>query len=177
MRTICTPRWRTWKQRQASIEAALAPKAAAPLARAIYLYDVTSVYFEGVENELADFGYNRDGKKGKKQLVAGLLTDGNGEPDFDSALSRQHRRSAHFFGRGAKAQGALWSAGSGFGGRPGHDQAPGQGGAGRGEVLLRYSVDRSANSSVAGQETFTTGTLRGPAGGGGAKRQALRAAV
>ena len=68
------------EQRQASIEAALAPKVAAPLARAIYLYDVTSVYFEGVENELADFGYNRDGKKGKKQLVAGLLTDGNGEP-------------------------------------------------------------------------------------------------
>jgi transposase len=66
--------------RQASIEAALAPKAAAPQARAIYLYDVTSVYFEGLENELADFGYNRDGKKGKKQLVAGLLTDGNGEP-------------------------------------------------------------------------------------------------
>ena len=68
------------EQRQASIEAALAPKVAAPLARAIYLYDVTSVYFEGVKNELADFGYNRDGKKGKKQLVAGLLTDGNGEP-------------------------------------------------------------------------------------------------
>jgi len=66
--------------RQASIEAVLAPKAAAPKARAIYLYDVTSVYFEGLENELADFGYNRDGKKGKKQLVAGLLTDGNGEP-------------------------------------------------------------------------------------------------
>jgi transposase len=68
------------EQRQTSIEAALAPKAAASSARAIYLYDVTSVYFEGVENELADFGYNRDGKKGKKQLVAGLLTDGNGEP-------------------------------------------------------------------------------------------------
>ena len=68
------------QQRQESIEAALAPKAAAPSARAIYLYDVTSVYFEGLENELADFGYNRDGKKGKKQLVAGLLTDGNGEP-------------------------------------------------------------------------------------------------
>ena len=68
------------EQRQASIEAALAPKAAAAPARAIYLYDVTSVYFEGLENELADFGYNRDGKKGKKQLVAGLLTDGNGEP-------------------------------------------------------------------------------------------------
>ena len=68
------------EQRQASIEAALAPKPDAPSARAFYLYDVNSVYFEGVENELADFGYNRDGKKGKKQLVAGLLTDGNGEP-------------------------------------------------------------------------------------------------
>ena len=66
--------------RQASIEAALAPKAAAPSARAIYLYDVTSVYFEGLDNELADFGYNRDGKRGKKQVVAGLLTDGSGEP-------------------------------------------------------------------------------------------------
>ena len=67
-------------QRQASIEAALAPKPAEHQARAIYLYDVTSVYFAGQENELAEFGYNRDGKKGKKQLVAGLLTDGQGEP-------------------------------------------------------------------------------------------------
>jgi transposase len=64
--------------RQASIETALAPKPTP--ARAIYLYDVTSVYFEGLKNELADFGYNRDGKRGKKQLVAGLLTDGQGEP-------------------------------------------------------------------------------------------------
>ena len=67
-------------KRQATIEAALAPKPAEPKARAIYLYDVTSVYFEGQDNELADFGYNRDGKSGKKQLVAGLLTDGEGEP-------------------------------------------------------------------------------------------------
>jgi transposase len=67
-------------ERQADIEVALAPKAAASPARTIYLYDVTSVYFEGLKNELADFGYNRDGKAGKKQLVAGLLTDGEGEP-------------------------------------------------------------------------------------------------
>lgn len=67
-------------KRQAAIEAALAPKPAEPKARAIYLYDVTSVYFEGQDNELADFGCNRDGKSGKKQLVAGLLTDGEGEP-------------------------------------------------------------------------------------------------
>jgi transposase len=46
----------------------------------IFLYDVTSSYFEGQENELAAFGYNRDKIKGKKQVVMGLLTDSEGEP-------------------------------------------------------------------------------------------------
>lgn len=46
----------------------------------IFLYDVTSSYFEGTENELAEYGYNRDGKKGKKQIVYGLLTDEDGKP-------------------------------------------------------------------------------------------------
>lgn len=46
----------------------------------LYLYDVTSSYFEGQQNELADYGYNRDGKRGKKQIVIGLMTDGNGWP-------------------------------------------------------------------------------------------------
>ena len=47
---------------------------------AIVLYDVTSSYFEGEHNELADYGYNRDGKKGKKQIVIGVLTGADGEP-------------------------------------------------------------------------------------------------
>ena len=47
---------------------------------ALVLYDVTSSYFEGQCNELADYGYNRDGKKGKKQVVIGLLTGPDGEP-------------------------------------------------------------------------------------------------
>jgi transposase len=46
----------------------------------LFLYDVTSSYFEGTENELAMFGYNRDGKRGKKQIVIGLLCDKDGEP-------------------------------------------------------------------------------------------------
>lgn len=46
----------------------------------LFLYDVTSTYLEGVENELAAFGYNRDGKHGKMQIVVGLLTDEYGEP-------------------------------------------------------------------------------------------------
>jgi hypothetical protein len=46
----------------------------------LFLYDVTSSYLEGEHNALAAWGYNRDGKKGKKQLVVGLLTDAQGEP-------------------------------------------------------------------------------------------------
>jgi hypothetical protein len=46
----------------------------------LFLYDVTSSYLEGVCNELGAFGYNRDGKRGKKQVVAGLLTDEDGWP-------------------------------------------------------------------------------------------------
>ena len=39
----------------------------------MFLYDVTSVYFEGQDNEQADFGYNRDGKKGKKRDGGGVI--------------------------------------------------------------------------------------------------------
>jgi hypothetical protein len=46
----------------------------------LFLYDVTSSYFEGTHNELAAFGYNRDGKKGKRQIVIGLLCDEAGTP-------------------------------------------------------------------------------------------------
>ena len=46
----------------------------------LFLYDVTSSYLEGECNELADYGYNRDKKKGKKQIVVGLLTDSEGFP-------------------------------------------------------------------------------------------------
>jgi transposase len=46
----------------------------------LYLYDVTSSYLEGEHNALASFGYNRDGKRGKKQIVIGLLCDEEGWP-------------------------------------------------------------------------------------------------
>ncbi|MDA3890537.1 MAG: IS1634 family transposase [Salinivirgaceae bacterium] len=46
----------------------------------IFLYDITSSYFEGDKNALSEYGYNRDGKKGKKQIVIGLITDDNGFP-------------------------------------------------------------------------------------------------
>jgi transposase len=46
----------------------------------IFLYDVSSSYLEGMQNKYAEYGYNRDGKKGKKQIVYGLLCDENGYP-------------------------------------------------------------------------------------------------
>ena len=46
----------------------------------LFLYDVTSSYVEGTQNAFAAFGYNRDGKKGKRQIVIGLLCDEEGHP-------------------------------------------------------------------------------------------------
>ena len=46
----------------------------------LFLYDVTSSSLEGTHNALAAFGYNRDGKKGKLQIVIGLLCDEEGHP-------------------------------------------------------------------------------------------------
>lgn len=44
------------------------------------LYDLSSSYFEGVTCPLAAFGHNRDGKKGKRQVNYGLLTNARGIP-------------------------------------------------------------------------------------------------
>jgi len=63
-------------RQQTRIEAALATD----ITDRIFLYDITSVYFEGKHCPLADWGYNRDGKKGKKQIVVGLLTNARGRP-------------------------------------------------------------------------------------------------
>ena len=49
-------------------------------ATTLFLYDVTSSYLEGQCNELAAYGYNRDKKAGKKQIVVGLLCDIQGRP-------------------------------------------------------------------------------------------------
>jgi hypothetical protein len=46
----------------------------------VFLYDITSSYFEGQCCPLAAWGYNRDGKKGKRQIVIGLLTNSQGRP-------------------------------------------------------------------------------------------------
>lgn len=66
--------------RQEAIEQDLFKHRAAKEKPSLYLYDVTSTYLEGEHNALAAFGYNRDGKRGKKQIVIGLLCDEHGVP-------------------------------------------------------------------------------------------------
>ena len=68
--------------RQEKIEAALYARYLRdhPQPPRMFLYDITSSYLEGEQNELGEYGYNRDGKKGKLQIVLGLLTDPQGEP-------------------------------------------------------------------------------------------------
>ncbi|WP_084989818.1 IS1634 family transposase [Microcystis aeruginosa] len=46
----------------------------------LVLYDVTSTYLEGDGCELGKYGYNRDKKKGKTQIVFGLLCSAKGCP-------------------------------------------------------------------------------------------------
>jgi Transposase DDE domain len=65
---------------QASVEDKLFAQRTKSKPARLFLYDVTSSYLEGTHNALAAFGYNRDGKKGKMQIVIGLLCDEDGHP-------------------------------------------------------------------------------------------------
>src|SRR5246127_5409669 len=64
--------------RQPAIEAALAKRHLS--GGTLVLYDVSSSYLEGRCCPLAQFGYSRDGKRGKRQIVYGLLCAADGCP-------------------------------------------------------------------------------------------------
>lgn len=63
--------------RQARVENELAHR---HLDNTLVLYDVTSSYFEGRTCPLAKRGYSRDKKRGKLQIVIGLLCNREGRP-------------------------------------------------------------------------------------------------
>jgi transposase len=65
-------------ERQPQIESALAKRHLRN--GTLVLYDVSSSYLEGRCCELAQLGYNRDGKRGKLQIVYGLLCAPDGCP-------------------------------------------------------------------------------------------------
>lgn len=63
---------------QKEIEKSLFARSDSP--KRMLLYDITSSYFEGTHCSIAAWGYNRDRKHGKKQIVIGLLTTSDGRP-------------------------------------------------------------------------------------------------
>lgn len=67
-----------------AIERALAARERSlfQLGESIYLYDLTSTYFEGQcqKNPKAKYGYSRDQRPDCKQVVIGLVLDGDGFP-------------------------------------------------------------------------------------------------
>ena len=66
--------------RQARIEAALYRRRQGSKPSQLFLYDVTRSYLEGRCNAYGAFGYDRDRKRGKRQIVVGLLADAEGYP-------------------------------------------------------------------------------------------------
>ena len=80
------PIWIGWPTRQDVIEDRLFSRRRPDACPELFLYDVTSSYLEGDQNELADWGYNRDKKRGKKQIVIGLLCDEEEGPGFGGGL-------------------------------------------------------------------------------------------
>jgi hypothetical protein len=64
--------------RQREIEGQLAARHLAP--GGIAMFDLSSSWVEGSQCELAAFGHSRDGKRGRRQIEYGLLTDPAGRP-------------------------------------------------------------------------------------------------
>jgi Transposase DDE domain len=64
--------------RQREIEKQLAARHLRP--GEIAMFDLSSSWVEGSHCELAAFGHSRDGKRGRKQVEYGLLTDPEGRP-------------------------------------------------------------------------------------------------
>ncbi len=64
--------------RQSRIEKKLAAAHLGPASHV--LYDVSSSYYEGRSCSLAQFGHDRDGKRGRPIVVYGVLTDADGRP-------------------------------------------------------------------------------------------------
>ncbi len=68
--------WLEGRQRQ--IEKQLAGRHLAP--GGLAMFDLSSSWVEGSQCELAAFGHSRDGKRGRRQVEYGLLTDAQGRP-------------------------------------------------------------------------------------------------
>ena len=58
------------------------------------MFDLSSSWVEGSKCELAEFGYSRDGKRGRRQIEYGLLTDRPGRPSSSCGPRPRNPRAA-----------------------------------------------------------------------------------
>ncbi len=72
------------------------------------MYDVTSSYLEGEKNYFAEYGYNRDGKKGKKQIVIGMLCDDEGMPVSVEVFKGNTSDMKTFYSQVKKSSREIW---------------------------------------------------------------------
>jgi len=66
------------QESQTGVEDALFARRPSP--PTLYLYDLTSTYFEGEKAELGAYGYSRDHRQDRKQITIGFLGDMQGLP-------------------------------------------------------------------------------------------------
>ena len=85
----------------------------------LILYDVSSSYLEGRCCPLAAFGHNRDGKKGKMQVIYGLLCAADGCPVAVEVFAGNAGGPVHGGGPGGQGPKALRDRARRAGGRPG----------------------------------------------------------
>ena len=122
----------------------------------LVLYDVTSTYLEGRCCPLAQFGYSRDHRGDRPQLVIGLLCALDGRPVAVEVFQGKHRRSDDRAETDRDTEAALQPQTRGLGGRPRHDHRRPH----RGDVATgRVGLDHGA----AGAGDPTTGCRRRPA--------------
>ena len=149
----------------------------APSKDQLFLYDVTSSYLEGDYNALAAWGYNRDHKEGKKQVVVGLLTDSLGEP-ISIQVYRGNTSDLKTFGQQVhKIKKELGCEGVTLVGDRGMIRTNQKAAGSEGRLSFRHRPDQAANPKAIGRQGAPTGTLRGESPRGSRRRwPALRAA-
>ena len=131
-------------ERQPQVEAALARRHLKD--GTLVLYDVSSSYLEGRCWPLAQFGFNRDGKRGKLQIVYGLLCAPDGCPVAIEVFEGSTGDPHHAGGSDRQAQAALRAQPRGARRRSRHDH-PGthRGGYQASRARLDHRAARPAN--------------------------------
>ena len=105
-------------ERQSRIEKKLAERHLSE--GSIVLYDVSSSYYEGHSCPLAQFGHDRDGKKGLPIIVYGVLTDSEGRPLAVEVYPGNTGRSDHGSRSGGEVAGSVSVVAGGPGWRSRH---------------------------------------------------------